>query len=108
MKRNLVMSVLWCLLALGANSQENEKSSEKDTVSESKGLSGKLLYGLYKWGEKSDSVSSFSFHFETSSPIDEEEFLLENDSLEIKSIFWGAIRWTEKKENNESKTSNNN
>ncbi len=102
MKKNLLTSLILYLLVAAALAQQGEKAVQGDTTSTDGKVSGKLFFGLYKWGEAPDSISSFSFQFETSSQKEEELFLKENDSLELKSIFWGAIKWTEKKEKNKN------
>ena len=95
--RNLLLTLT--LLAFTGWKAQSQTVEKKDTTT-TKEVSGKLFFGLFKWGKAPENIPAFDFQFETSSMDSIRIDTSENDRVVMKSIFWGAIQWTEKKKKN--------
>ena len=90
--RNLLLTLT--LLAFTGWKAQSQTVEKKDTTA-TKEVSGKLFFGLFKWGKAPENIPAFDFQFETSS-MDS----IKIDNVVMKSTFWGAIQWTERKKKN--------
>ncbi len=117
MKKNVIAFALLIGLSTAAFAQDlTAVKSGKATKTY-----GKLLWGLYKWGEQPDEVGSSDFHnVATDTTLYQMKSFLENGNefynvtidttqYEIKSILGGAIQWSvRKKKGTEKEVSTSN
>lgn len=99
MKKNIFVLAILVLTAIASQAQEKSQTKSKGKTQYS------FLWGLFK--SKDYRGKNFDSSFETSREDKNSKPAIDTTKYIQRSILWGAIQWTENKEETKLNTTNN-